>query len=203
MKKLLFAAALVCLASCGSGDGKETGAQPKPASGLQKTEGGAAATGGLIAYVEMDTLLQNYSSYKASIEALTQERKNIETQANTKTQQLQQQYQKQIENLQAQVQQGKISQQAAAQSAQQIEANLSKQGETAASQYQKQVAAWTQKDSLNTAKYTEEIHAFLADYNKDGRYSIILAKSGLNILYARPELDITQDVLEGLNKKAK
>ncbi len=50
------------------------------------------------------------------------------------------------------------------------------------------------RDSLNN---------FLNEYNKDGRYKMILSKSGDNILYADKALDITNDVVAGLNKRYK
>jgi outer membrane protein len=50
------------------------------------------------------------------------------------------------------------------------------------------------RDSLNN---------FLADYNKAKKYDIILSKAGDNFLYANKKYDITQDVINGLNKRYK
>ena len=50
------------------------------------------------------------------------------------------------------------------------------------------------RDSLNN---------FLRDYNRDKRYDLILSKAGDNILYADTRFDITQDVINGLNKRYK
>jgi outer membrane protein len=50
------------------------------------------------------------------------------------------------------------------------------------------------RDSLNN---------FLAQYNKSKKYDIILSKAGDNILYANKKFDITQDVINGLNKRYK
>ena len=56
-------------------------------------------------------------------------------------------------------------------------------------------------------KYNEEmrdsIENFLKDYNKTHKYSIILSKIESNILYADKAMNITQDVLKGLNKRYK
>jgi outer membrane protein len=41
---------------------------------------------------------------------------------------------------------------------------------------------------------------FIKRYNKNHQYTLILEKSGINgILYGEPELDITQDIINGLN----
>ena len=56
-------------------------------------------------------------------------------------------------------------------------------------------------------KYNDEmrdsIENFLQDYNKTHKYSIILSKIESNILYADKPMNITQDVLKGLNKRYK
>ena len=58
-----------------------------------------------------------------------------------------------------------------------------------------------------TAKYNEalrdSLNHFLAEYNKIKKYDIILSKAGDNILYASKAYDITQEVVNGLNKRYK
>ena len=83
----------------------------------------------------------------------------------------------------------------------QIQANLQKEAQSAAAQYQKDLAALSKRDSLNTVNFTNKIQDFLKEYNKDNKYSMVFAKSGLNILYADEGYDITEEVLKGLNAK--
>ena len=56
-------------------------------------------------------------------------------------------------------------------------------------------------------KYNKALHDsidhFLAVYNKDKKYSIILSKSGDNLLYADKAYDITDEIIAGLNKAYK
>ena len=56
-------------------------------------------------------------------------------------------------------------------------------------------------------KYNEALHDslnhFLAQYNKDKKFSLILTKSGDNILYADKTYNITNEVVAGLNKRYK
>ena len=58
-----------------------------------------------------------------------------------------------------------------------------------------------------TATYNEglrdSLQHFLAKYNKDKKYDLILTKQGDNILYATKRFDITADVINGLNKAYK
>jgi outer membrane protein len=58
-----------------------------------------------------------------------------------------------------------------------------------------------------TAKFNEALHDslehFIAKYIKDKKYTYILTKQGDNILYADPALDITKEVVAGLNKAYK
>ena len=58
-----------------------------------------------------------------------------------------------------------------------------------------------------TATYNEglrdSLQHFLAKYNKDKKYDLILTKQGDNILYANKRFDITADIINGLNKAYK
>lgn len=60
---------------------------------------------------------------------------------------------------------------------------------------------------METEKYNnalrDSIQHFLAVYNKDKKFSLILSKAGDNILYADKAHDITNDVVAGLNKAYK
>ena len=49
----------------------------------------------------------------------------------------------------------------------------------------------------------DSIQHFLAAYNKDKKYSLILSKAGDNLLYADKAYDITNEVIAGLNKAYK
>ena len=58
-----------------------------------------------------------------------------------------------------------------------------------------------------TAKFNDALRDslsnFLKAYNKDKKYTMILSKAGDNILMADKKYDITQDVINGLNKRYK
>ena len=50
---------------------------------------------------------------------------------------------------------------------------------------------------------SDSIKNFVARYNKDKKYSLIITKQGENLLYAAPALDITSEIVAGLNKAYK
>ena len=60
----------------------------------------------------------------------------------------------------------------------------------------------SETDKFNTA-LRDSLQHFLAKYNKDKKYALILSKAGDNILYADKVYDITEDVIAGLNKAYK
>ena len=53
------------------------------------------------------------------------------------------------------------------------------------------------------AALRDSLNNFLTSYNKDKKYDMILSKSGDNILFANHKYDITQDIINGLNKRYK
>jgi outer membrane protein len=64
---------------------------------------------------------------------------------------------------------------------------------------QQQLAEETQ---VENRKLMNSIIVYLKDYNKDGRFQYIFGHAyGSNLLYANDSLDITYDVLKGLNEK--
>ena len=58
-----------------------------------------------------------------------------------------------------------------------------------------------------TAKFNtalrDSLNNFLTSYNKDKKFDLILSKAGDNILLADRRFDITNDVINGLNKRYK
>ena len=79
---------------------------------------------------------------------------------------------------------------------------LRQQNDLAALQarFDSELANETQKFNM---ALRDSLNHFLEIYNKDKKYDMILAKSGDNILMANTKYDITQDVINGLNKRYK
>ena len=60
----------------------------------------------------------------------------------------------------------------------------------------------TETQKYNAGLRDSLLH-FLDAYNKDKKFDLILTKQGDNILYAAKRFDITNDVINGLNKRYK
>ena len=191
MKKYMFlaAAAVVALASCNNASPKM---DEQPAAGAA-----GESTGNVkIAYVEVDSLMTQYEFCKEFTLILQKKSTNARNTLNQKGQALQNaaaNFQQKLQNNgftsreQAESQQAAIQRQQ--QSLQELQARL--EGELA----------------NETNKYNEglrdSLQHFLAAYNKDKKYDLILTKQGDNILYAAKRFDITNDVINGLNKRYK
>ena len=137
------------------------------------------ATGGVkIAYVEVDSLMTQYEFCKEFTLILQKKSNNARNTLNQKGQALREQ---------AESQQAAIQRQQ--QSLQELQARLENEL------------------GNETAKYNEglrdSLQHFLAAYNKDKKYDLILTKQGDNILLANKRYDITNDVINGLNKHYK
>jgi outer membrane protein len=87
--------------------------------------------------------------------------------------------------------------------AEQIQMGLQKQNADLEALQQRLSAEFQEE----TAKFNDALHDslqhFIAKYNKDKKFTMILSKSGDNILYADKSADITNDIIAGLNKAYK
>ncbi|MBQ7423457.1 MAG: OmpH family outer membrane protein [Prevotella sp.] len=186
MKKIaIFALAAFALASCNN----ET---PKVE---EKTQGQQAPAELKIAYVEVDSLMTQYTFCKEQAEILEKKSQNIQNTLNQKTQSLQSAAAK----FQQDVQNNKYTQQ----QAEAVQASLMKQQNDLQALQQRlgnEFQAETEK--FNVALH-DSLQHFLAQYNKTKKYSLILTKQGDNILYADKSFNITNDVIAGLNKAYK
>lgn len=139
--------------------------------------------------------MSQYNYWKDVTKLMQGKEANIQKTLQGKQQTLQQA----AANFQQGVQANKYSQD----EAQQIQANLQRQAQEGDA-LQQRLGAEYQKEAAGYNKaLSDSIHHFLAEYNKDKKYSIIFAKQGDNILYAQNAYDITKDVVAGLNKRYK
>lgn len=148
-----------------------------------------------IAYVEVDSIMSQYTYWKEVTKLMQQKEQNIQKTLSAKQQALQQA----AANFQQGLQQNKYTQQ----QAQSIQNSIQKQAQDAdalqarlGNEYQNEVAKYNQA-------LADSIHNYLKAFNKDKKYAMILAKQGDNILYADKSLDVTDAVVKGLNKAYK
>lgn len=182
----LAAVATLALTSCN---------QSNPQADAQAEAKQTAPTELKIAYVEVDSIMTQYKFCKDYSLILQKKGQNIQNTLAAKQQQLQ----AAAANFQQKVQQNAYTRE----QAEGIQAGLQKQSNDLQALDQR----LSNEFQVETAKYNnalrDSIQHFLAAYNKDKKYSLILSKAGDNLLYADKAYDITNEVIAGLNKAYK
>lgn len=149
-----------------------------------------------IAFVEVDSILSSYQFCVDHSKILEKKGANIQATLSSKGKALQ----NAAANFQQKVQQGTFTSQEQAVEAQ---ASLQKQDEDLRVLQEKLTREFEEERQKYNEEMRDSIENFLKDYNKAHKYSIILSKIESNILYADKAMNITQDVLKGLNKRYK
>lgn len=148
-----------------------------------------------LAYVEVDSLMSQYEFCKEYSLILEKKSQNIQSTLQQKGQSLQ----SAAANFQQKLQQNAYTRE----QAEQIQAGLQKQNADLEALQQRLGAEFQEETNKFNAALHDSLQNFLAKYNKDKKYTMILSKSGDNILYADKSVDITKEIIAGLNKAYK
>ena len=148
---------------------------------------------GKIAYVDIDTLEANYTYLKNKKEEFTKRQNSMKAELQNSAEQMQRDY----ANVQRKAQAGTLTE-AEYQSAQKRLGQMQQSLQTREAALTEQLLK--EQDDFNKELQTR-LDKFLEEYNKDKHYDYILSytRSG-SILYADKSLDITKDIIEGMNK---
>ena len=147
-----------------------------------------------IAYVQIDTVLEHYGFYKQIKGNLTAKGKKVQAEIEARTKTMATEYQ----GYQAKGESMSPKQ------LQEAELSLKKKDqELKLSQEQKSNELMKEEDTFNK-QLQKKIDNFLVGYAKEHGYTYILSKhSGGSVLYGAKDLDVTQDVIKGLNATGK
>lgn len=148
-----------------------------------------------VAYVEIDSIMSQYTYWKDVTKIIKAKEANIQRTLAGK----QKAIQAAAANFQQNVQANKYTQI----QAQQIQASIQKQAQDADALQQRLGAEYQNEVAKYNKALSDSVHNYLKEYNKDKKFAIILAKSGDNILYADPAYNITDDVIKGMNQAYK
>ncbi|MBR6194205.1 MAG: OmpH family outer membrane protein [Prevotella sp.] len=190
MKKYLFGALAFAavMVSCNN-------ASPKMDEKPQAA--GAENVGGLkIAFVEVDSLMTQYDFAKDYSVTLQKKSNNARNTLNQKSNELQ----AAVANFQQKLQNNGFTSREQAESVQAGIERRQRDLQELQARLENELANETQK--FNQA-LRDSLNSFLASYNKDKKYDMILSKAGDNILFADRKFDITKDIINGLNKRYK
>lgn len=179
MKQLLILAiAAISFASC----------NPKGEAGS------STQTAGRIVYVNTDTLLNNYDYYKDVVKEFESKRFELENELQKKGQS----FQNEVALFQKRIQAGGMSQSQAETTQQQLQKK-----EQDIMMYRDNAAASLQQDQAGkTDEMLSNIQDYLGKFNAGDKYDMVIGYSkGGGVLYAKEDLDITAEVLKGLNEE--
>ncbi|NVO01742.1 MAG: OmpH family outer membrane protein [Bacteroidetes bacterium] len=149
-----------------------------------------------IAYVNSDSLLNNYEYVKVLKTDLEAKQKSMEGEFSTK----QKSFEYEVTEFQKKVNSNTISQELAQKTEQQL---MQKQQALGELQQKMQQELSLQELEMNT-KVLDTISSFMKKYNKKHNYNYILGYAkGSGILFANESFNITGDVLKQINKEYK
>lgn len=183
MKKLSVFVLLVSLIAWGCDKSASTSTT---ASGKQVS--------GRIVYVNTDTLLNKYDYYKDIIKASENKRFQLENDLQNKART----FQNKVAFFQQRAQQGHMTQE----QAQTTQMQLQQEEQNLMAYRDKNAQVLAQEEGKKTEDILNKIHDYLKEFNAGDKYDMVIGYSkGGGVLFAKEDLDITKQVLEGLNKK--
>ncbi len=187
---IMALAVAAVLTSCGksedaAGDATEDKGGKTEAQAIQK-----------IAYVELDSIMNQYKLYQDYEVVL----KDKGTEIQNTLAQRQRNLEQHASNLQKKYDNGGFTTKAELEAAQnQIQNEQLQLQQTA----EKLNTEFNLEQERINQEARDSIQAFLKDYNKTRKYDFVMVKAGDNLLIANPKYDITADVVKGLNKRYK
>ncbi len=148
-----------------------------------------------IAYLNVDSLLQGYVFAQEAQEKLMSKQEDARLKLNTKAKTLQQEmadFQRKYEN------NAFLSQERAQSEYQRLQR---KQQELEELEQKLTNDILLENQDLNL-QLADSLMAFLKEYNADGRFQVILSNNGKdNVLMAADGMDITEDIISGMNAR--
>jgi outer membrane protein len=165
----------------------------------KSSDTGAAADGAVVAgrrtvYVQVDSLLKNYDFFKDTRKELENKNFQLENELTTKGRSLQNEvafFQQKAQTM-------------TPEQARSTEAQLMKKQQDLMAYRDQSAQALGQEEAKKNEELYKNIRAYIEKYNKENGYEYVLGYSlGGGILFANPSLDVTQKIIDGLNKEYK
>lgn len=147
-----------------------------------------------IAYVDIDTLLTNYKLWIQLNEEMIRKEENIRATLNEKAKKLQADY----EEFERKLNNNAFATRERAESEQN---RILKQREDLESLQERLGNELAIENNKNNVLFRDSINAFINAYNKVKGYNVILSRIGDNILYIDSDMNITQEIIDGLNAR--
>lgn len=195
MKKmfLVIPAVLLGLLSCGEKNSEQTESKADVADG-SVVAAPLTVVSAQIAYVDLDSLLANYDFYIDRNAEIQEKAQKAETELTNKTRALE----KSFTSAQEKIEKGLVTRS----EAMELQQDLEKQEQSLYEHRDKVQFELSEESQVLMNNIINNIDTFLAEFNADYKYSMILTTSGnAPVLHADPRLNITKIVLDGLNER--
>ncbi len=149
-----------------------------------------------IAYVQIDTLINNFDLFFELREKFQEKQKTSEAELASKSKKFENEYQ----DFQYKANKGLITRT----TAQQMQQDLAVEQQNLINLRDQLTMELAEEEQVMNRQIIEDITQYLKEFNQDNKYQYIFSYSfGSNILYAHDGLDITEDVVKGLNENYK
>lgn len=189
MRNSLLAMASVCLLSACNGNTEEK--EPETTAKEETT----ATTGLKIAFVQLDTLTNQYQYFKDLNDAFSKKQANAESTINQKRNN----FANQVQEFQRKVNSNQYTQD----QFNNEQARLAKLEQDIQELTGRLSASLQDEQAKELQNITDTIQHFMSSYAKEKGYDYILCKSsGIDqVLYAAPAYDVTDEIVKALNKR--
>ena len=149
---------------------------------------------GEMAYINIDTLMNNMDMFFDVRNKLVDKQKSLEAELNSRSKD----FEKQATDFQEKVRKGLVTRSRA----QEIEQELYLEQQNLISLKDKLSMELAEEEQVMNRQLIYYITDYLEEYNKEKNYQFIISNSlGGPLLYASDKQDITNDVVEGINAK--
>lgn len=185
---ILGAAVIVLFVLHFSGGSAEEPVQNKPAA-----DSASVQAQGSIAYFKIDSVLANWELYFDVQEKLSAKQQELETDFESRSQS----FMKRVEDAQYKMQRGLVTRA----EAEQLQQQLAQEEQNLAGLQNNYAMQLQEEGVVKNRQMIDKIEQFLEEYNQDKGYNYIFSYSfGGNLLYGDDALDITDEVIAGINK---
>ena len=147
-----------------------------------------------IAYVDIDTLLTSYDLWIELNEEMIRKEENVRVTLNEKMSNLQADY----EEFERKLNNNAFATRERAESEQNRILKKRQELEELQERLSNELAI---ENNKNNMLFRDSINAYVKEYNKTKGYNVILSRLGDNILYIDYAMNITQEIIDGLNAR--
>ena len=147
-----------------------------------------------IAYVDIDTLLMNYTLWMELNEEMIRKEESVRATLNEKAKTLQTEY----EEFERTLNNNAFATRERAEAEQN---RILKKREELEQTTERLTSELAIENNKNSVLFRDSINAYIQDYNKTRQYNVILSRIGDNILYIDNAMNITQEIIDGLNAR--